>query len=191
MKKTKKSEKPWEEDDYSFFHRRIVAARATGYQDFTDEQFLTCELLGTYAQRHAIPYRVVQYGIEFRLPHETVFTWWPKRNKCGTNGPNGYVGFDLEENIYVALNQALLKAAYRERMRQKRRSEMGDDRFEKVDLANVTVKRDSGKALLCLIDGDDYWIPKSQIHDDSEVYEMETEGTLIIPRWLAEEKGLV
>lgn len=35
------------------------------------------------------------------------------------------------------------------------------------------------------------WIPKSQIHDDSEVYEAGTRGKLIIPEWLAVEKGLV
>ena len=51
--------------------------------------------------------------------------------------------------------------------------------------------RDSGKALLCKIEGDvEAWIPKSQIDDDSEVYEEGHEGTLVISLWIAEKKGL-
>ena len=51
--------------------------------------------------------------------------------------------------------------------------------------------RDSGKALLCKIEGDvEAWIPKSQIDDDSEVYEEGHEGTLVITLWIAEKKGL-
>ena len=53
------------------------------------------------------------------------------------------------------------------------------------------VTRDTQKAILISYADHQYWIPKSQIHDDSEVYEAGTDGTLIIPRWLAEEKGLV
>ncbi len=34
------------------------------------------------------------------------------------------------------------------------------------------------------------WIAQSHIHDDSEVYETGTDGTLIIPRWVAEDKEL-
>lgn len=37
----------------------------------------------------------------------------------------------------------------------------------------------------------DYWIPRSLIHDDSEVYRPGTTGTLIIPRWIAEKKGMI
>lgn len=67
---------------------------------------------------------------------------------------------------------------------------MGRD--DKVELDVVEVKKDSGKALLCVFDtGDEEWIPKSQIDDDSEVWEEGQEGTLVIPLWLAEEKGLV
>ena len=40
--------------------------------------------------------------------------------------------------------------------------------------------------------GPDVWIPKSQIHADSEVFGDEPEdGELVIPQWLAEKKGLV
>jgi hypothetical protein len=35
------------------------------------------------------------------------------------------------------------------------------------------------------------WIPKSQIHEDSEVYEDGHHGDLIISRWIAKQKGLL
>jgi hypothetical protein len=35
------------------------------------------------------------------------------------------------------------------------------------------------------------WIPKSQIHDDSEVYKEGTDGTLIVTAWFAEQRGWV
>ena len=56
----------------------------------------------------------------------------------------------------------------------------------------VEVIRETDKALLVSVEGEEIWIPISQIDDDSEVYNMETgPGTLIIPMWLALEKGLV
>jgi hypothetical protein len=36
---------------------------------------------------------------------------------------------------------------------------------------------------------DTAWIPKSQLHDDSEVYEKGTDGKLVITLWIAREKG--
>lgn len=57
-----------------------------------------------------------------------------------------------------------------------------------------TAKRDSGKALLVHIPDldEDVWVPHSQIHEDSEVYGMgadETEGTLVVKKWFAEQRG--
>lgn len=66
-----------------------------------------------------------------------------------------------------------------------------------VEFHDVVVKAESEKgsssdgALLCLIEGEEIWIPKSQITDDSEVYKIGTEGTLVITDWIAEKKGLV
>jgi hypothetical protein len=37
-------------------------------------------------------------------------------------------------------------------------------------------------------DGEQVWIPKSQIHDDSEVYKRGTEGVLVISEWIVEQK---
>jgi hypothetical protein len=52
------------------------------------------------------------------------------------------------------------------------------------------VKRQTDKAVLVEADGVEAWIPQSQIHDDSEVWKEGDEGTLVIPEWLAEAKGL-
>jgi hypothetical protein len=47
------------------------------------------------------------------------------------------------------------------------------------------------KAVLCVIDGAEHWIPKSQIDDSSEVYEKGHEGKLVVTRCLAEQKDLI
>lgn len=64
-----------------------------------------------------------------------------------------------------------------------------DDEVEAFE--DVTVLAETEKAILCVIDDEEHWIPISQIHDDSEVYRMGTEGVLIITRWLAKKKGLI
>jgi len=45
---------------------------------------------------------------------------------------------------------------------------------------------------ICITDDDetDYWIPKSQIDDETE-YTPEGTLILVIPEWLAEKKGLI
>jgi hypothetical protein len=52
--------------------------------------------------------------------------------------------------------------------------------------------RETAKALLVELDGEDeVWIPKSVIHEDSEVYSMNSgEGSLIVEEWWAEANGL-
>ena len=68
-------------------------------------------------------------------------------------------------------------------------------RFQPVSIEDAVAIRETDKALLVRVgaDGDDQkevWIPKSQILDDSEVFEMGGEGTLVVPRWIVEEKEL-
>jgi hypothetical protein len=54
------------------------------------------------------------------------------------------------------------------------------------------VKRETDLSITVTIDGEDYCIPKSQIHADSECYSIKSgPGTLIISRWLAKERRLV
>ena len=52
---------------------------------------------------------------------------------------------------------------------------------------------DSGKALLCcgLHPTKDSWVPVSQIHEDSSVWEPGDEGELVVSLWWAEIAGLV
>ena len=71
---------------------------------------------------------------------------------------------------------------------------MSNDGDEPITFEKCEVARTTDKALLCWIDGDKVWIPKSQIDDDSELYDGAVEGdtgTLVIPRWLAIDKALV
>lgn len=37
--------------------------------------------------------------------------------------------------------------------------------------------------------GDEHWLPKKGIHDDSEVYEKDHEGKLVVKAWLAKKEG--
>lgn len=64
---------------------------------------------------------------------------------------------------------------------------MGEYRCEAVCL------KDSGQALLIEIDGEEFWIPQSQILPDSEVYDAgkNSEGTLVISEWIATQKGIL
>jgi hypothetical protein len=61
-----------------------------------------------------------------------------------------------------------------------------------VHLDDVEAKVETDLALLCEIDGEEKWVPKKAIHDDSEVYSMKNStGTLVVERWWAEKEGLV
>lgn len=71
-----------------------------------------------------------------------------------------------------------------------------DDRVEYTGgddteaIADVKTIRETAKALLCRIGKRDVWVPKSQIHDDSEVYKQGHEGKLVLSQWFAEQEGL-
>jgi hypothetical protein len=59
-----------------------------------------------------------------------------------------------------------------------------------VSFHDVSVIKDTGKALLCLIEGEEIWIPQWAVHEDSEVYNEDTEGELVILERFAEKEGL-
>jgi hypothetical protein len=61
---------------------------------------------------------------------------------------------------------------------------------EKVQIQDVVAVKETEAALLVEIEGEEFWIPKSQIDDDSEVYKMGTDGTLVISAWFAEKLGV-
>lgn len=62
---------------------------------------------------------------------------------------------------------------------------------DKVTFHKVIALQETRDALLCKIDNREVWLPKSQIHDDSEVYKNGTDGDLVISKWIATEKSLV
>lgn len=64
------------------------------------------------------------------------------------------------------------------------------DRDDPVELPDAFAKRETAKALLVVVDGEEHWLPKSQIHSDSEVYADGHRGKLVITAWIAEQKGL-
>jgi hypothetical protein len=60
-----------------------------------------------------------------------------------------------------------------------------------VEFEGVIVLHETDDALLVKVYDQEVWIPKSHIHNDSDVYEADTEGALIISEWIAEKKELV
>lgn len=63
-----------------------------------------------------------------------------------------------------------------------------EDKF--VTIGDVQSLSESPRAVLVYAKGREHWIPKSQIHDESEVYERDQWGDLIITKWIAKERGL-
>ncbi len=43
----------------------------------------------------------------------------------------------------------------------------------------------------CRIEGETIWLPKSQVHEDSEVWKKGQVGKLVVTEWIAEQKGLI
>ena len=62
---------------------------------------------------------------------------------------------------------------------------------DRAHFEDVYAKKESDKALLCDIAGEEYWIPKSQIDADSEVFEKGHRGLLITSEWWARKAGLI
>lgn len=61
-----------------------------------------------------------------------------------------------------------------------------------TNLGHAEVVRSTEKALLVKLEDEDEprWIPKSVIHDNSEVYSMRSpEGTLVVQTWWAKANG--
>lgn len=52
------------------------------------------------------------------------------------------------------------------------------------------IKAETQKAFLCVIDGEEYWIPFSQIADAEDFSEGDTDVELAISEWIATEKGI-
>lgn len=66
-----------------------------------------------------------------------------------------------------------------------------DEGSEGVDLKEVFIQHETKDALKVLLhDGRQVWIPKSQVHDDSDIWKKHEKGTLTIKSWFAGKEGL-
>lgn len=59
-----------------------------------------------------------------------------------------------------------------------------------VHLDVELVKRETDGAFLCVIDGDEVWLPKSQIDDPGRLAEGDEGVTVSVTEWIAKQKGL-
>jgi hypothetical protein len=70
----------------------------------------------------------------------------------------------------------------------------GEHEHEPVTFEDAYADRETPLALLCVIAlggrKHEKWIPKSQIHDDSEVFRKGDQGKLVVTGWFAEKEGL-
>jgi hypothetical protein len=55
---------------------------------------------------------------------------------------------------------------------------------------DVICVKSTEKAILVDVAGEEFWIPQSQVTEDSEVWQEGDEGTLVVTDWIAREKGL-
>ena len=59
------------------------------------------------------------------------------------------------------------------------------------DAPDAVCDRETAKAIHVVAADATCWIPKAVIHDDSEVYSLGDEGTLVVHMWWAEKEGLI
>jgi hypothetical protein len=64
---------------------------------------------------------------------------------------------------------------------------------EVARFAGCNVDRETDRALLVFVPDleEQIWVPKSVVHEDSEVYKADTDGELVVFEWWATKKGLV
>ena len=59
-----------------------------------------------------------------------------------------------------------------------------------VEIEDVQAIRETEKALLCQIKGEEIWVPRSQIREESDVKDAGDDGTLVVSNWFATKEGL-
>jgi hypothetical protein len=59
-----------------------------------------------------------------------------------------------------------------------------------VTISPVEVKAATNKAILIVYKDEEYWIPRSQMRDESTVTKKGDKGKLVISAWIAGEKNL-
>ena len=64
---------------------------------------------------------------------------------------------------------------------------------EPATVGDYVVVVETDRAILCKedeMDDDGIWVPKSVVHDDSEIREEGDQGTLVVKQWFADREGL-
>jgi len=59
-----------------------------------------------------------------------------------------------------------------------------------VEIDDVACKIETEKAILVVVSGEEHWLPKMALSDESEVQGRGDKGILIIKEWLALERGI-
>lgn len=75
-----------------------------------------------------------------------------------------------------------------------RRPPRSDEDFEPASVGQFECVEERPTAILVRAKGnalDERWVPKSCVHEDSEVYEDGTDGDLVVVQWFAAKKGWV
>lgn len=62
---------------------------------------------------------------------------------------------------------------------------------EAVEFENSVCSAETEKAIRAKVDGEFHWIPKSQLHDDSEIYRNGDTGKLVVKEWWAKKEGWI
>lgn len=68
---------------------------------------------------------------------------------------------------------------------------MAEFREKYVFEGTAIAKMGTPKALFVETDVGEFWVPKSQIDDDSDVHDSGHEGQLVVSEWWAKQKELV
>lgn len=64
---------------------------------------------------------------------------------------------------------------------------MPEDRNDKMELTFDRIVRWTDSAILVEVDNQEHWLPKSQVNEGAD---FDVEQPIVIPRWLAEDRGL-
>ena len=62
--------------------------------------------------------------------------------------------------------------------------------LDTVTVEGAKCENETEKAILVSTSSGSWWVPKSVVHDDSEVYATGTDGDLVVARWFAEKEGI-
>ncbi len=60
-----------------------------------------------------------------------------------------------------------------------------------AEIEDVTCIRDTDKAILVAVEGEEVWVPRSVVDDTSEVQKKGDKGELTVAEWFAQKQGWV